>query len=192
MSLSKSIMNILLTTLILVSGFLLYLNLVLEYEDSETITISDDESVYYIQGFIGPLQLSTFLDRKEDIERVVFDSTGGYIWDAGILAYYIHKYELTTVVEENSICYSSCVLLFQAGKKRIAHVNSTFMIHSARFEADGVMYNATVGTLVYTSLLRLYGFDEEFLNNISPDRGDFYFDAVTAEEYGLVTDLVLE
>jgi len=191
MSFSKSIMSILLTILIL-SSSLVYLNSVLAYEDSETITISDDKSVYYIQGFIGPLHVSTFLNRKEDIERVVFNSTGGYTWDSGILAYYIHKYELTTVVEENSICYSACVLLFQAGKKRIAHVNSRFMIHSARFEANGVLYTATVGTLIYTSLLRLYGFDEKFLNNISVDAGDFYFDAVTAEEYGLVTDLVLE
>jgi len=165
---------------------------VLAYEDSETITISDDESVYYIQGFIGPLQVSTFLNRKEDIERVVFNSTGGYVWDAGILAYYIHKYGLTTMIEENSICYSACVLLFQAGKTRIAHVNSEFMIHPARFEANDVLYTATVGTLIYTSLLRLYGFDNDLINNISPDKGDFYFDAVTAKEYGLVTDLVLE
>lgn len=188
---SKSIIQILIFMSILISANV-YLFSILAFEINETIIISDDKSTYYIQGNIGSMHASAFSKTHENIERVVLNSTGGFIWDAGILAYYIHKNGLTTVVEENSVCYSACVLLFQAGKNRIAHVNSKFMIHSVQFEANNILYTDPVGTLIYTSLLRLYGFDDDFLNNISIDNGDFYFDAVTAKEYGIVTDLVLD
>ena len=75
---SKSIIHILLfmSISILCLGIIPSIAAIL-YNDDETITISGDETTYYVQGFIGPLQSETFLNNSFCIASRGYVTTDG-------------------------------------------------------------------------------------------------------------------
>ena len=162
------------------------------YTEQGTISINGAEGIFYIDGFIGIETWEHFEKNVNGAKLVILNSLGGYFVPAKKIAALIRKKRINTIVRNKNICYSACVLLFQAGKKRIAHVNTRFMIHIVQIEINNERYDEPVGTIMYKLLLRLYGFNEELINKINKETGDFYFDAVTAKEYGVVTDLITD
>lgn len=106
-----------------------------------------------VSGSIGPD--STFATRKlmdqrkpcaslnGDIIRpikVILESEGGYLEDGYKLGILFRERGVTTVIEENKMCASSCAVAFLGGEKRIVASTGSILFHAPylkQMELDG-------------------------------------------------------
>lgn len=66
---------------------------------------------------------------------VVLQSPGGYLFDGIDIALIINFNNLITIVPENSICASVCVVMLASGSQKIVHRSSKIGVHAA-YDAD--------------------------------------------------------
>lgn len=154
-----------------------------------SITISSDARVFYIDGYIGENTLVYFKSRVHRIKTVVLNSSGGYIFHAEEIARLIRKYRINTTVKSDSKCFSACVLIFQAGIKRIADRGSVFMLHSVKINIHGVDIMDVWETNRFRKMLILYGMKVGAMKYFRREK-DVYFSSDTALFYGLATAVV--
>lgn len=158
----------------------------------ETIIISGDPTVYYIDGKITKRTWERFAVRvaiNRPITKVVLNSGGGYVVYAIEIAKMIRALGLTTEVQDKKACFSACVLIFQSGSKRIAHKNAVFMLHPVTIEVAGVNVPDKWSTNNYFAWLVFYGMNFLSTPPIKRDR-DVYFNAETALQYRIATEVV--
>ena len=80
------------------------------------------------------------------VKTIDLNSEGGDLNAALDLAQKIQSLHVTTKVSKGSICASSCLLLFAAGRERIANESSQFGVHGVRVEVSiGETFYRTCG-----------------------------------------------
>lgn len=166
------------------------------YEDpQETIILASDDTAY-ITGPIGPRNEEYFMSLDfNKIRRVVLDSGGGKLRVAIRMAAKIRNHKLETVVLANKICYSACVLLFQAGTLRTADVTAGFMVHYA-FNRVGknrdTLIIDTNGSWLYFRRLLVYDIDPRLIERVilkKDDGGDVFFTAIVGMQFNVVNHI---
>lgn len=90
-----------------------------------------------IDGVIGPgfdTKLSAALEQSS-LRRIYIDSIGGLLDEAMRAARTLERQQVEMIVTK--ACNSACLILFAAGKTRVAHINATFGFHAASPIVDG-------------------------------------------------------
>jgi ATP-dependent protease ClpP protease subunit len=82
-----------------------------------------------VEGVIGEVTLEALRSPKNNIKKVYLNSPGGNTNIANVAAVYIRQNRIETYLAENSICASSCTLVYQAGITRSAYPRSRLLYH---------------------------------------------------------------
>jgi len=167
-------------------------------ENPETIIISSPD-VLYIETFIGPRMREHFfsLDATK-IKKVVLNSRGGKIYDAMAIAEVIHGLRIETVVVKNGICYSSCLIIAQAGLVRTAYSSSKYMLHYAYdTDEDGKTTTDHINSWKYFLKLIEYEMSPIFvemvvIQNYKKDGSDVDITATEAVKHNIVNHLIVD
>lgn len=157
----------------------------------ETIVITGDPTVFHIDGQITKNTWERFSTRMKvniPLKTVVLNSQGGYTYYAKLIAKIIRLNRMTTKIEEKKICMSACVLIFQSGVRRIADVEAVFMLHPTTITIKKVRVPDKNGTNVFYGLLMHYGMKRWALREVRKN-GDTYFNARSAEIFGIATEV---
>lgn len=164
-----------------------------ELKIDETIVISGDPSVFYINGRITKDTWTRFViavtSRK--IKTVDLNSFGGFVSYAKSIATFIKLRKIDTRVSKYSGCFSACVMIFQAGKNRIAHANAVFMLHpvSVKRAGDTKYTKNKKATNDFFAWLVENGLKKSALPRLKKDRA-IYFTAEFAKFFGVATKIV--
>lgn len=73
--------------------------------------------------------VSSFISAGKPIRFVALNSPGGYVDESFTISNIIIDAKLNTVVPDNWMCASACVLIFGSGRERHAYPNSTIAVH---------------------------------------------------------------
>ena len=133
--------------------------------------------------------------------NIYLTSFGGWCY-AGI-GLYDHIRSLSKDYNTQIICsgyvMSMGTIILQAANKRIARKNTTFMVHDmADYMGykkladikDRVEEDERIGKIIDDILIKRTLFTKSKLDSIYNEKKDFYFDAETALEYGLIDEII--
>ncbi len=129
---------------------------------------------------------------------MVLNSRGGKIYDAMAIAKVIHGLRIETVVAKDGKCYSSCLMIFQAGLVRTAYSSSKFMLHYAYdTDEDGKTTTDHVGSWRYFLKLIEYEMSPIFvemvvIQNYKKDGSDVDITATEAVKHNIVNRLIID
>lgn len=129
-------------------------------------------------------------------------STYGGICESGMALYDTIK-NVGKHYQTNMIC-SGCimsygVILLQSAKRRISFPNTTFMIHQVatyrgysklKDAEDDVIETRRINDLIFDILLKRTKLSEEKLKEIYEKKKDWFMDAQTALEYGIIDEIM--
>ncbi len=157
-----------------------------------TLSVAGDTA--YISGYIGTDLGALFSAMPGTVKTVNIRSEGGLVNVAVNISNIIHKNHMTTVV--NDYCYSACAIIFASGERRIAHRQSTFLIHGAHVRGGSASPNIAMALFqLNASVINRYieyGVDESFIRrHVTYPQVMFEpaFDARTAMAINLATTL---
>ena len=168
-------------------------------------------NVLYMTGFIGWTEVRYITHNQDRLRALVLNSRGGKM-AAGIeIANILRERGITTVVEDGSVCYSACTIIFQGGKNRLAGMNADFLYHAPYQLATNVSYTFTSWHTIRIHItvqkkfvpgiakesFRIYtnfGLSQELVDNIPIDREgyirDTAFNLYKYGDIGLVTEFL--
>lgn len=99
--------------------------------------LPDDPNMLIMQGEIEPGDSSLLyeavlaqLRRGINVDTMILNSPGGLVEEGIGIANYVHLANLITIVPREADCSSMCVLIFAAGKQRLASPMATIGVHS--------------------------------------------------------------
>lgn len=153
---------------------------------------SDDVTFITLRGEIGFEDVGEFRKAMEGVERgmVVLDSPGGRTAPSLDIGRMVRERSLTTAVPAGVRCMSGCALIWIAGSRRLAHVQSEIGFHGAygQWGLPSRTGNALVGAYLYE-----LGFLSDFIKDATR-AGASEFVSVTkawAEQHDLQVEWVL-
>jgi len=154
----------------LIIFFIFYgIDTVFSYQDEQdTIVITERDDILYIKGHIGPNITNYILSQNpKKIKRIILNSYGGKLYQALKIAKFIRNNNIDTYVGKNSICYSACTVIFQAGKNRIAHKTAKFLYHYAYNKSKENIIKPNINaSIIFFNYLMLYGASPDLIARI--------------------------
>lgn len=118
---------------------------------------------------------------------VILDSPGGSLIPGMEIGRFVRANGFFTAVPENTLCASSCALIWVAGTKRFAERNSFIGFHAAYIYKNGVPVESGVANALVGSYLSKLGLSDNtivFITNAPPE-GIARLDSYTADRIGL-------
>ena len=161
------------------------------FSPKNTIVITGDPSVYYVDGQINHDSFDRFLEavtNNKKLKTIVLNSYGGYVLYAQLMMGIIRVYHLDTRVDPGMKCMSACVLLFQGGVHRIASDDATFMLHPVKVQVEKHWVRNVIATNKFYAWLIRYGFHPGAADRVRKNK-EVYFGAQAALDYGLATEI---
>ena len=138
--------------------------------------------------------------RKTQVEpiQLIINSLGGEMYSGLALIDIIENSRIPI----HTICYGSAMsmalIVYAAGYQRYASKNATFMYHEAAYPIEGKIVHhkqelkevERIDKICDDYLISKTLFTEEQLSNIKKTQGEWYFDVETAQEHGLVNEIL--
>ena len=162
-------------------------------KSAEIKTQKSKESNSYIIAISGPIEnndFEIFVNKSFNIKNaiVLLDSSGGAVYDSIKIGREIRKKGFYTAVPDNTLCASSCALIWLAGKKRFAEDGSFLGFHAAYTHKNGIISESGAGNALIGSYLNDLGLSDRaiiFVTNAPPE-GIERLDQEKAELVGII------
>jgi ATP-dependent Clp protease protease subunit len=165
-----------------------------------TITLGeiDSESANDIIQLIYDINDEDIGKTQVEPIRLIINSFGGEVYSGLALIDTIDN-SLTPIY---TICHGSAMsmalIVYSAGHNRYASKNATFMYHEAAYPIEGKVAHhkqelkevERVDGICDNYLLSKTSFTQKQLNSIKKVQGEWYFDVETAQEHGLVNEIL--
>lgn len=102
------------------------------------------------------LKMTKAAKLKPTPRAIILDSVGGNVKAAMEIAYLVRKNKLMTMVANNNMCSSACVLILVAGEVKYVGINSRIGLHSAALMSGSFSYWGTeaVNDMMYNHLVK--------------------------------------
>ena len=167
---------------------------------SRTITLGEisSESVNDIIQLIYEINDEDIGKTQVEPIRLIINSFGGEVYSGLALIDTIDN-SLTPVY---TICHGSAMsmalIIYSAGHNRYASKNATFMYHEAAYPIEGKVAHhkqelkevERVDKICDNYLLSKTSFTQKQFNDVKKTQGEWYFNVETAQEYGLVNEIL--
>lgn len=158
----------------------------------------DGSDVYLIvlSGAIERLDSERFTNQASNIKKavVILDSSGGAVIDGLAIGRYIRNRGFSTAVPDNTLCASSCALIWLAGKQRFAEESSFVGFHAAYVYKNGKPSETGVGNALIGAYLNDLGLSDRAIVFVTsaPPEGIERLDRRKADMVGIVYKSVAE
>lgn len=121
-----------------------------------------DARLIVVSGPIERLDADRFINQTVGVTKavVILDSGGGAVIDALAIGRSIRRRGFFTAVPDNTLCASSCALIWLAGKQRFAEENSIVGFHAAYIYKNGKTSETGVGNALIGSYLNDLGLSD--------------------------------
>ena len=135
---------------------------------------NSDFHLVMISGNIERSDAARFTDKIVGVSKaiVILDSPGGSVIDGILIGKIIRGNKFATAVLENTLCASSCALIWLAGTQRFAEVSSVVGFHAAYIYKNGKQVEIGVGNALIGSYLNQLGLSESaviFVTSAPPE-----------------------
>jgi ATP-dependent Clp protease protease subunit len=167
--------------------------------------INLEDRKIYLYGFVDEemaKMVRKYLDyfQKQDKSKPVIldiNSEGGYVYDALSIVDSITSSKLKIITLASGLCASGASLIFVCGDYRVAHENTSFMLHEiSTFEADrhsqiksSVKHNDNVMNQLYHIYVKHSNIKKSELR--TKMLRDWYMTAQEAKERKLVDEIII-
>lgn len=133
-----------------------------------------DFHLVVISGDIERSDAARFTDKINGISNavVILDSPGGSVIDGILIGKSIRNNKFATAVPENTLCASSCALIWLAGTQRFAEESSVVGFHAAYVYRNGKQVEIGVGNALIGSYLNKLGLSDRaviFVTSAPPE-----------------------
>ncbi len=143
---------------------------------------------FVLDGPIGTANLQALESASPTaFDRIALDSPGGDFFVALALARLVKERGLVASVGFAGRCDSACVVVFQAGRRRIAHPTASFAYHAVSTRRGDRVYVNAAWTRLLKDSLAANGASPALLARI--DENVFRLEARAAMTYGVVTEI---
>lgn len=158
--------------------FFLCLLLCAEVASSAVISVSklpnSDTSIVVLSGPIERSDAVTFAEKVSGIAKaiVVLDSPGGSVLDGISIGRSVRANGYDTAVPDQTLCASSCALIWLAGTRRFAEESSVVGFHAAYVYRQGKAVEVGAGNALIGSYLNNLGLSDRaiiFVTSAPPE-----------------------
>jgi ATP-dependent Clp protease protease subunit len=167
---------------------------------SRIITLGDivPESVNDIIQLIYEINDEDVGKTKVEPIKLIINSFGGEVYSGLALIDTIDSSSTPVYTICHGSAMSMALIVYSAGHNRYASKNATFMYHEATYPIEGKVAHhkqelkevERIDVICDDYLLSKTSFTQKQLNNIKKTQGEWYFDVKTAQEYGLVNEIL--
>lgn len=148
-----------------------------------------DAHLVVLSGPIERLDGDRFINQTGNVNRavVLLDSSGGAVLEGLAIGRTIRTRGFFTAVPENTLCASSCALIWLAGKQRFAEENSFVGFHAAYVYKNGKPSETGVGNALIGSYLNDLGLSDRAIIFVTsaPPEGIERLDRKKADQVGI-------
>jgi ATP-dependent Clp protease protease subunit len=130
--------------------------------------------------------------------RLIINSFGGEVYSGLALIDTIDNSSTPVYTICHGSAMSMALIVYSAGHNRYASKNATFMYHEAAYPIEGKVAHhkqelkevERVDSICDNYLLSKTSFTQKQLNSVKKIQGEWYFDIETAQEHGLVNEIL--
>lgn len=150
---------------------------------------TQDLHLVVISGRIERTDAAQFTDKINGITNavVMLDSPGGSVLDGISIGKSIRNNRFSTAVPDNTLCASSCALIWLAGMQRFAEESSVVGFHAAYVYKNGKQVEIGVGNALIGSYLNQLGLSDRAIIFVTsaPPEGIEVLERGKAREVGI-------
>ena len=167
---------------------------------SRTITLGEisSESVNDIIQLIYEINDEDIGKTQVEPIRLIINSFGGEVYSGLALIDTIDNSSTPVYTICHGSAMSMALIVYSAGHNRYASKNATFMYHEAAYPIEGKVAHhkqelkevERVDKICDNYLLSKTSFTQKQFNDVKKIQGEWYFDVETAQEHGLVNEIL--
>lgn len=167
---------------------------------SRTITLGEinSESANDIIQLIYDINDEDIGKTQVEPIKLIINSFGGEVYSGLALIDTIDNSSTPVYTICHGSAMSMALIVYSAGHNRYASRNATFMYHEAAYPIEGKVAHhkqelkevERVDSICDNYLLSKTSFTQKQFNTVKKIQGEWYFDVKTAQEHGLVNEIL--